>query len=351
MNKTALFTSLLVALTSCVFFADKSSARLSKKSKERLNTLIENTQPNIPILGKINAPLKAGVSVYEQVPETIYLNERSATTASPNTIALIPTNGTKSIEELKTRQEQLQQAEIEGLNFIQPSLDLTEEEQNAIDEFFTRNEQEQLLTLWRATIERNKTIQFIIQKLNPENTTPEHNSILSKTIGAAIFLPFYALQAFTNNAGAYYGSQVGSRVLGSVLEGKIKGKEAELRLSQTEVITLFMMIDEVAERLRQRYHQYKKALVEKALATSELDEARKDNLLAQESESPAASILADIQRRAIEREIRKLDTESRYHRNSLIELAGLDAVKELENQLTIELAATANTPLDWQPQQ
>lgn len=335
---------LVLLLSSTLIFPYTASARLSKRQKEKLTELTSYSQPSTPIFGKINLPLKAGVSVNEQYPETIHLKD---SVISKDTIALLPKSEKGSINELKTKREELYKAEVEGLNFIQPSLQLTEEEQNAIDEFFTRNDQEQLLNLWRATIERNKTIQFIIQKLTPADSPAKTNSVLAKTIGAAIFLPFYALQAITDNAGAYYGSQVGGRILGSVLEGKMKKDGAVAQLSQTESIVLFMMIDEVAERLRQRYNNYKRLMTERALATNELEEAKKDNLLASEEENSAAVTLTDIQRRQVEREIRKIDASIRYYKNALVELAGPQAVSELEEQLKIELAATINTPLDW----
>ena len=331
-------TTLGILLISFILsFPVQSEAKLSKKQTEKLNNLIETSKPGIPIFGTINTPLKAGVSINNYTPETIYVHDR---------IALLPQNEKKDLSGLKSKREELHKAEVEGLNFIQPSIELSSEEQKAIDEFFTRNEQEQLLNLWKATTERNKTIQFIIQKLTPASSEKEANSLLSRTLGAAIFLPFYAIQAITNNAGGYYASQVGGRVLGSVIEGKMKKGDAAMQLSQTESIILFMMIDEIAERLRQRYHSYKRLMVDRILTTQELEEARKDNLLAQESKSEAASILADIQRRQTEREIRKLDADIRYYRNALIELAGPQVVQNLEEQLKIELAATANSPLD-----
>jgi len=321
-----------------------AQAKLSKKQEAKLNELKEISKPNAPIFGAINEPLKSGVSIFNYVPETT--NPKDVSGAE--TITLAPgTNENKNLSDLQIKREELQKAEEEGLNFIQPSLALTEEEQKAIDEFFSRNEQEQLLNLWKSTIERNKTIQFIVQKLTPANSPQEANSLLSKTIGAAIFLPFYALQAFSNNAGAYYGSQVGGRVLGNVLEGKMQKNQAQIQLSQTEAIILFMMIDEVAERLRQRYHAFKRLLVERALATNELEETKKDTLDAQESTSPGATVIASIQRRAVEREIRKLDAQIRSQKNALIELSGPIAVDNLEEQLKIELAATQNTPLDF----
>ena len=320
-------------------------ARISKEGEEKLNELTEFSKPSIPIFGEISEPLKASVSLFQYTPPAINIQKEE----SPREIIkLTPkTSKEEGLSDLETKRKELQQAEEEGLNFIQPSLSLTPEEQKAIDEFFSRNEQEQLLVLWKATIERNKTIQFIVQKLTPASSPQSGNSLLSKTLGAAIFLPFYALQAFTNNSSAYFGSQVGGRVLGSVIEGKMKKNQTQMQLSQTEAIILFMMIDEVAERLRQRYHAYKRLMVERALATNELEEAKKDNLDAQESNSPSTEVLAGIQKRSIEREIRKLDTEIRSQKNALIELAGPLAVNDLDQQLKLELVATQNTPLDF----
>ena len=315
--------------------------RLSRKQEEKLKELSEVSKPDAPIFGKIDTTLKAGVSVFQLFPPTINLSPKNEPA-----IKLQPKRK-ESLSELEIKRKDLQKEEEEGLNFIQPSVALTGEEQQAIDEFFSRNEQEQLLNLWKATIERNKTIQFIIQKLSPANSPQQANSLLSRTLGAAIFLPFYALQALTNNAGAYYGSQVGGRVLGSVIEGKMKKNQTEIQLSQTEAIILFMLTDEVAERLRQRYHAYKKLMVERVLATNELEEAKKDNLTAQDSGSAPAQVLADIQRRSIEREIRRLDAQLRSQKNSLIELAGPVAVGDLDKQLQLELSATQNTPLDF----
>ncbi|OGI07296.1 MAG: hypothetical protein A3I68_02885 [Candidatus Melainabacteria bacterium RIFCSPLOWO2_02_FULL_35_15] len=343
MKKRILLTTLLVLLTAETLSILPVSAteKLSRKQEEKLKELSEIFKPDAPIFGKINTPIKAGVSIFRLFPETINLSPQNK-----STIKLQPKEK-GNLSDLEIRQKDLQKEEEEGLNFIQPSLALTPEEQRAIDDFFSRNEQEQLLNLWKATIERNKTIQFIVQKLSPASSPQEGNSLLSRTLGAAIFLPFYALQALTNNAGAYYGSQVGGRVLGSVIEGKMKKNQAQIQLSQTEAIILFMMIDEVAERLRQRYHSYKKLMVERALATNELEEAKKDNLTAQDSDSAPTQLLTDIQRRSIEREIRRLDTELRAQRNTLIELSGPVAVEDLDKQLQLELAATQNTPLDF----
>ena len=325
----------------------EAKARLSDKEEQKLNELTGSLKPNIPIFGKLEEPLKAGIALFQYTPNTI--NIQSVEEEKPKeVIKLIPTKEEeKDLSKLKSERSELQKQEEEGLNFIQPSLALTEEEQKAIDEFFSRNEQEQLLNLWKATIERNRTIQFIVQKLTPLDSPQKANSLLSKTIGAAVFLPFYALQAFSNNAGAYVGSQVGSRILGSVVEGKMRKNQAEMQLSQTEAIILFMMVDEVAERLRERYHSYKKFMIERALASKELEETKKDSLDARDSKSPGAEVIASIQRRSVEREVRRLDAQIRSQKNALVELAGPLAVNDLDKQLQLELAATQNTPLDF----
>ncbi|MBI3589817.1 MAG: hypothetical protein HY094_00345 [Candidatus Melainabacteria bacterium] len=348
-NKRILSTMLILQLLFGVFFSFSLPAlawmKFSKEKKKRLEELGEVSKPAISVFGKINEPLKAGVSVLQYNPQTIDVQPIQP---SMDIIKLsLSGNKKNNLSELESKRQELQKAEEEGLNFIQPSLQLSEEEQKAINEFFSRTEQEQLLNLWKATIERNKTIQFIIQKLTPAASPQQANSLLSKTIGAAIFLPFYALQAFTNNAASYYGSQVGGRVLGSVIEGKMKKNHTEMQLSQTEAIILFMMIDEVSERLRQRYHAYKKLMIERVLASGELNEVRKDSLDAHDSNTPGVEILSNIQRRSVEREIRRLDSEMRSQKSALIELAGPAAVNDLDEQLKVELAATSNTPLDF----
>ncbi len=332
-----------------------ASNKLSNRDEEKLLELKLSSVSQTPFFGKLDIPLKGNISIYEIKPTIINIQEEQFTTVSQESDpALKPialnnssVNPVKSVDELNEKRKELKNAEVIGLNFIQPSLDLTEEEQSSINEFFTRNEQEQLLNLWKSTIGRNKTIQFIVQKLTPAKSAQEGNSLLSKTLGAAIFLPFYALQAVSNNQGAYVGSQLGGRVLGSIVNGKMQKNQAQTQLSQTETIILFMMIDEVAERLRTRYHEYKKLMVERALASNELEEARKDSLDARDLKSLEAEFLATIQRRSIEREIRKLDSNIRTERNALIELAGGDEVLALDNQLKLELAATSNTPLDF----
>lgn len=339
---------ILLILITVLFFQSSAFARLSGKQEEKLNALIEFSKPNIPLLEKVNEPIKGNVSLFQFVPEENNLKNFYNPAKLPQTISLAPkSTNENAITELEAKRKDLQALEEKGLNFIQPSIYLTEEEQRSIDDFFSRNEQEQLLTLWKATVERNKTIQFIIQKLTPLDSPQAANSLLSRTLGAAIFLPFYAIQAFTNNAGAYVGSQVGGRVLGSVIEGKMQKNQAQMQLSQTESIILFMMIDEVAERLRQRYHAYKRLMVERSLAASELEEAKKDTLDALESKSGGAALIATIQRRSVERDVRRLDAQVRAQKSALIELSGLQAVDELDEQLKIELAATQNTPLDF----
>ncbi len=325
-----------------------SYAKLTDEQENKLKELEKVSGAAIPMFGKIEQPLKGSVSTLQNIPTTINLPLKLSEPSSDNTIKLdLKDNEKEDLSGLEDKRKSLQKAEEQGLNFIQPSLQLTTDEQKAIDDFFSRSEQEQLLNLWKATIERNKTIQFIVQKLTPADSPQAANSVLSKTIGAAIFLPFYALQAITNNAGAYYGSQVGGRVLGSVIEGKMNKNQTQLQLSQTETIILFMMVDEVAERLRQRYHDYKRLMVERTLATSELEEAKKDCLDASELKSPETEVLAHIQRRAIERDVRNIDAQMRFYKTSLAELAGPQAISELDEQLKIELAATQNTPLDF----
>ena len=94
----------------------------------------------------------------------------------------------KELNKIAKERKQNTDKTIDAINFIQPSLSLSAEEQNKIDLALTRSEQEQLTILWRSTLERNKTIHFIVQKLAPEDQAKKKNPVLSQVLNTAILL-------------------------------------------------------------------------------------------------------------------------------------------------------------------
>ena len=85
------------------------------------------------------------------------------------------------IEKLR---EELKFNEEKALDFIYPSVD-TVEDQVTRENFFSQTEKEQLLELWRATLARNRTIQFIVKSLSSNPDEIEKNNAVMQVLSKA----------------------------------------------------------------------------------------------------------------------------------------------------------------------
>ncbi|MDJ0624830.1 MAG: hypothetical protein QNJ31_00500 [Candidatus Caenarcaniphilales bacterium] len=250
----------------------------------------------------------------------------------------------KELQKITADRKKNSQKTIDAMNFIQPSLNLQEEEQKKIDSALTRAEQEQLTILWRATLERNKTIRFIVEKLTPDSQNKKKNQVLSQILNTAIFLPFYALQSVTPADTSALASYVGAGLASDLINGKTRKNSDRLQLSQTEMVIMFMMIDQVAERVRSQFHEYKEEKVDEALAVHELKQAKIEAAAALDTMSPESQFLSQVRIRQIERELRRINIKVRSNRIVLIDLAGQEAVKQVDGLIDKEIAAIIDLP-------
>lgn len=182
----------------------------------------------------------------------------------------------KKKTDLELKREELKANEQQALDFIFPSISNETASQTTREDFFSQTEKEQLLELWRATIARNRTIQFIIKSLSQNPNEIESNNAVMQVLSRALFVPFYAVSAVANNALVSGGSAVGARVIGDVVDNVNGQNQHNQQVTKTDMIVLFMLVDEVAERLRTAYYAYKEAKVQKELIKFELVPARMD---------------------------------------------------------------------------
>lgn len=247
---------------------------------------------------------------------------------------------TKITKERKKNSEKT----IDAINFIQPSVTISGEEQERINSALSRAEQEQLTILWRATLERNKTIHFIVQKLTPEGANQKKNQVLSQILNTAIFLPFYALQTVAPADTSQLASYIGAGLASDLINGKARKNSDRMQLSQTEMVIMFMMIDQVAERLREQYHAYKQEKIDAALASNEIEEARREAAASLQVSSQESQFLSQIRIRQIERELRRVSLRVRSNRIVLVDLSGPEAVNEVDKLIDKEIAAIIDLP-------
>ena len=237
------------------------------------------------------------------------------------------------IEELRA---ELKANEERAVNFIFQSEGMEEDLETA-EKFFSKSEKEQLLALWRATLARNRTIQFVIRSLSTDPNDLEKNNAVMQVLSRALFVPFYAVAAVADNALVQGGSAVGARVIGDVVDANKGARDKTNQVTRTDMIVLFMLVDEVAQRLRNAYYDYKEAKIEKELFDYELKLAHMDHEKALDEKQESSIFFTNMVTRDIERNLRRNKLEFKNANRKLIELAGQDAVGDVELLIDLEI--------------
>lgn len=244
------------------------------------------------------------------------------------------------LSELEELRAELKENEEKALNFIFQSEEL-EEDMESAEKFFSKTEKEQLLELWRSTLARNRTIQFVIRSLSTDPDDYEKNNAVMQVLSRALFVPFYAVSAVADNALIQGGSSVGARVIGDVMDAKMDKKDKTKQVTRTDLIVLFMLVDEVAERLRNSYYAYKESKIEKQLLDYEVKLARLDLDKAMEleegSKNQSSVFFTKTVIRDVERKLRQNKLNFKNAHRKVIELAGEDAVNNVDLLIDLEI--------------
>lgn len=113
--------------------------------------------------------------------------------------------------------------------------------------------------LWQGTVENNQVIGFALKKLaTPESQRRIHSSLMAKTLSAIVagasFVP--------SLMGANYGVQTSAFSAGRLAQGLLNRKNVpqETPLTDTELIVLASMIEDLQDSLISSYYNYKNTL-------------------------------------------------------------------------------------------
>lgn len=246
----------------------------------------------------------------------------------------------KKESEIDELRAELKANEEQALSFIFQSEELEADIASA-EKFFSQTEKQQLLELWRSTLARNRTIQFVIRSLSTDPDNYEQNNAVMQVLSRALFVPFYAVSAVADNALIQGGSSVGARVIGDVMDAKMNKTDKTNQVTRTDLIVLFMLVDEVAERLRNSYYSYKESKIEKQLLDYEIKLAQLDLDKATEleanSKNQSSIFFTKTVIREVERKLRQNKLEFLNSHRKLIELAGEDAVNSVDLLIDLEI--------------
>ena len=130
---------------------------------------------------------------------------------------------------------------------------------------------EDIDNLWKGTVENNQVIGFALKKLaTPESQRRIHSSLMAKTISAIVSGASLAPAL----VGADYMVQSGSYAAGRIAQNLLNRKNVpqEIPLTDTELIELAGLVENLQDKIINAYYNYKGSL-------SQLKEVRSRELL------------------------------------------------------------------------
>ncbi len=130
---------------------------------------------------------------------------------------------------------------------------------------------EDIENLWKGTVENNQVIGFALKKLaTPESQRRIHSSLMAKTLSAVVAGASFAPSLI----GADYAVQSGAFAAGRLAQNLINRKNmpTEIPLTDTELIELAGLVENLQDKIITAYYNYKSSL-------SQLKETRQKLLL------------------------------------------------------------------------
>jgi hypothetical protein len=130
---------------------------------------------------------------------------------------------------------------------------------------------EDIENLWKGTVENNQVIGFALKKLStPESQRRIHSSLMAKTLSAIVSGASLA----PSLVGADYAVQSGAFAVGRLAQNLINKKNipTEIPLTDTELIELAGLVENLQDKIITAYYNYKSSL-------SQLKETRQKLLL------------------------------------------------------------------------
>lgn len=114
--------------------------------------------------------------------------------------------------------------------------------------------------LWKGTIENNKVIEFALKKLaTPESQRRIHSSLMAKTLSAVIA----GASLVPSLVGGNYAIQTASYSAGRLAQSLLNRKNmpTEVPLTDTELIELAGLIENLQDTIISTYYNYKNSLI------------------------------------------------------------------------------------------
>lgn len=235
-----------------------------------------------------------------------------------------------AIDEVKLDKMQKEQINVEKApKVIKGSLLISENQM--LDELIALQKQkdlEDIEALWKGTIENNKVIGFALKKLStPESQRRIHSSLMAKTLSAVISGTSFVPMFMGSDPVISTGSFAAGRLAQSLLNRKTTPQEVPL--TDTELIELAGLVEDLQDKIIDAYYNYKGSL-------GQVKESRQRLLLYHKNYSKALdtgdildiSISSSLYDNIVLQEFYYMQNAKKYH-IEMQRLAGKKAVSNL----------------------
>ena len=204
---------------------------------------------------------------------------------------------------------------------------------------------EDITALWEATVERNQIIKFAVKKLAmPPEQRRIHSSLMAKSVSALISGASIMPGLFGADSAISSASTVSGSLINRIIKNKTLPKNAPI--TDTELIQLAGLIENLQNQLIKNYYNYKSSLEALQLCRKELITQNESYSDALNSNNEFGIIISSAMYDKQLLEETKIMQDVKLHRIELERLAGTDAVAGLNlikiNQVAFENQSKQN---------
>jgi hypothetical protein len=218
------------------------------------------------------------------------------------------------------------------VNVMPVALTNTPAESQMKSDQLENSEQKQISQLWEATLQRSPDIQFVVQKLVPSTDGAHTSTVLMRLVTTALYAGVSAAGTISPGQSSYAMQNGAANILGQI-SGAVEGKHAkQANLNQSEMIALYQLVRNTADKMVDHYRDYKKNMVGIQRASADFED-----LKAMAAESNSRPLETEYTLRKQKRDIESIADDVHRYRQNLIDLAGSEAVDKLDTDIAREL--------------
>lgn len=218
-------------------------------------------------------------------------------------------------------------------------------EMDSIVEKDLEYERNQISALWEATLKRSADIQFVVQKLIPSSDKNRTTNILMRMISSSI-------TSVANTAQVAYGpspatlltSQLATSAITQGLDLHNSKAQRNVQLDQTQAIILYQMVRGIADKLTEHYRDYKFRV--KSIDYAQARTMKLQNLIqdARAGQDAIKQIEMEYWMDKAKTDIEEAVYIARRYRQSLIDIAGIEAVDKLDQSFQEQFGSDKDVP-------